>query len=82
MKELLIAPSSLQYPFEGRKLSLYSMKEIAKVVIAGKDFPRNAEGKSDIHISQLLPFEPFFNFGEDLIGNPTNQRQRKCHSII
>ena len=39
MKEFLIFPSSLQYPFDGRVLTLYSMKEIAKVVIAGKEFP-------------------------------------------
>ena len=69
MKEFLIAPSSLQYPFEGRELTLYSMKEIAKVIITGKEFPIDTEGKSTIHISQLLPFEPFFNFGEDLIDN-------------
>ena len=69
MKEFLIAPSSLQYPFEGRELTLYSMKEIAKVVIMGKEFPIDTEGKNTIPISQLLPFEPFFNFGEDLIGN-------------
>ena len=69
MKEFLIAPSSLQYPFEGMELTLYSIREIAKVVIAGKEFPIDTKGKSAIHISQLLPFEPFFNFGEDLIGN-------------
>ena len=69
MKEFLIAPSSLQYPFEGRELTLYSMKEIAKVIITGKEFPKDTEGKSTIHTSQLLPFEPFFNFGEDLICN-------------
>ena len=69
MKEFLIAPSSLQYPFEGRELTLYSMREIAKIAIAGKEFPKNTEEKTTIHISKLLPFEPFFNFGEDLIGN-------------
>ena len=69
MKEFLIAPSSLQYPFEGRELTLYSMKEIAKVIIACKEFPKDTEGKNTIHISQLLPFEPFLNFGEDLIYN-------------
>ena len=69
MKEFLIAPSSLQYPFEGRELTLYSMREIAKVIIAGKDFSIETEGKRTIPISQLLPFEPFFNFGDELIGN-------------
>jgi len=69
MKEFLIAPSSLQYPFEGRELTLYSMREIARVVIAGKEFPKDTDGRSTIHISELLPFEPFFNFGEDLIYN-------------
>ena len=69
MKQFLISPSSLQYPFEGRALTLYSMREITKVVIAGKEFPIDTKGKNAIHISQLLPFEPFSNFGEDLIGN-------------
>ena len=69
MKEFLISPSSLQYPFEGRELTLYSMREISKIAIAGKEFPKNTEEKSTIHISKLLPFEPFFNVGEDLIGN-------------
>ena len=69
MKEFLIAPSSLQYPFEGRELTLYSMREISQIAIAGKEFPKNTEENSTIHISKLLPFEPFFNVGEDLIGN-------------
>ena len=69
MKEFLISPSSLQYPFDGRALTLYSMREIAKIIIADKEFPKDTEGKSTIHISQLLPFEPFFNFGEDLLDN-------------
>ena len=33
MKEYLIHPSNLQYPFEGRKLTLYSMNDIAKVIV-------------------------------------------------
>ena len=76
MKEFLIAPSSLQYPFEGREHTLYSMKEIAKVVIAGKEFPKDTEGRSTIHISQLLPFEPFFNFGENLVDSLFTPGQR------
>ena len=67
MKEFLIAPSSLQYPFEGRKLTLYSMREIAKVVIEGKEFAKDTEGKNPISIPQLLPFEPYHNMG-DLIA--------------
>ena len=76
MKEFLIAPSSLQYPFEGRELTLYSMKEIAKIIIAGKEFPKDTEGRSTIHISQLLPFEPFFNFGENLVDSLFTPGQR------
>ena len=76
MKEFLIAPSSLQYPFEGREHTLYSMKEIANVVIAGKEFPKDTEGRSTIHISQLLPFEPFFNFGENLVDSLFTPGQR------
>ena len=64
MKEFLIAPSSLQYPFEGRKLTLYSMREIAKVVIEGKEFAKDTEGKNPISIPQLLPFEPYHNMGD------------------
>ena len=62
MKEFLIAPSSLQYPFEGKNLLLYNMREIARVVMKGDKYPKNTKGKSAIHISQLLPFEPFFGF--------------------
>ena len=59
MKEFLIAPSCLQYPFEGKNLILYNMREIARVVMKGDEYPKNTKGKSTIHISQLLPFEPF-----------------------
>ena len=64
MKEFLIAPSSLQYPFEGRKLTLYSMREIAKVVIEGKKYATDTEGKNAISIPKLLPFEPYHNMRE------------------
>ena len=77
MIEFLVAPSSLQYPFEGRELTLYSIKEIAKVVITGKEFPKDTEGKSTIHILQLLPFEPFFKFGENLIDSLFVHNQRE-----
>ena len=62
MKEFLIAPSGLQYPFEGKNLILYNMREIARVVMKGDEYPKNTKGKSAIHISQLLPFEPFGGF--------------------
>ena len=61
MKEYLIAPSSLKYPFQGRELTLYSMKEVAEATIEGKDFARDSEGKNPIDIQQLLPFEPYYN---------------------
>ena len=38
IKEYLIAPSSLKYPFEGRELTLYSMREVAKATIEGKKY--------------------------------------------
>ena len=82
LKEFLISPSSLQYPFDGRELTLYSMREIAKVVIAGKEFPKDTEGKSTIHISQLLPFEPFFNCGEDLIDSFFTPDQSRESEIL
>ena len=64
MKEFLIAPSSLQYPFEGRKLTLYSMREIAKVITEGKKYAKDTGGKNPISIPQLLPFEPYHNMGD------------------
>ena len=64
MNEFLIAPSSLRYPFEGRELTLYSMRKIASVVIEGKDFVRNIEEKNPLSTSQLLPFEPYYKFGD------------------
>ena len=59
MKEYLIHPSNLQYPFEGRKLTLYDVKEIAKVVIEGKEYAKDTGGVNLISISRLLPFEPY-----------------------
>ena len=43
--------------------SLSTAWEKLTVIIAGKEFSKDTEGKSTIHISQLLPFELFFNFG-------------------
>ena len=67
MNEFLIAPSCLQYPFEVRKLTLYSIKTIASVVVEGKDYAKDfEETEPPLGISQLLPFEPYYNL-EDLI---------------
>ena len=60
MKEFLIHPSNLQYPFEGRKLTLYSIREIAKVIVEGKPLVMDTMGKNLICIPKLLPFEPYF----------------------
>ena len=69
MNEFLIAPSNLHYPFEGRELTLYSMRKIASIVIEGKPCAKDIEGKKkplDVHL--LLPFEPYYKLG-DLIGS-------------
>ena len=66
MKEYLIAPSSLKYPFEGRELILYSMSEVAKVTINGKMYAKDTKCDNLISLQQLLPFEPYHNM-EDLI---------------
>ena len=63
MKEYLIGPSSLKYPFEGRKRNQYSMGEVARATIEGKKYVEDTEGKNPITISQLLPFEPYHNMG-------------------
>ena len=68
MNEFLIAPSCLQYPFKGRELTVYSMIKIASVVIDGRDFAKDIEGKNPLGISQLLPFEPYYKLGY-LIGS-------------
>ena len=62
--EYVIAPSSLKYPFEGRELTLYSMREVARATIEGKDYARDTEGKNPITIPELLPFEPYHNMGD------------------
>ena len=59
MKEFLIHPSNLQYPFEGRELTLYSMREIAKIIVEGKPKAMDTMGKNLISIPELLPFEPY-----------------------
>ena len=64
MKECLIAPSSLKYPFEGRELILYSMSEVAKVTIDGKKYAKDTKGDNLISLPQLLPFEPYHNMGD------------------
>ena len=63
MKEYLIGSSSLKYPFEGRELTLYSMREVARDTIEGRKYARDTEGKNPITIPQLLPFEPYHNIG-------------------
>ena len=63
MNEFLIPPSSLRYPFQGRELTLYSMREISNVVIDGMDFATDIEGKNPFRLSLLLPFEPYFSMG-------------------
>ena len=64
MTEYVIAPSSLKYPFEGRELTLYSMREVAAAAVEGKDYARDTERKNTITIPQLLPFEPYHNMGD------------------
>ena len=63
MNEFLIAPSSLKYPFEGRELTLYSMRDITSIVIEGKPYAKDIEGKKPLDIHLLLPFEPYYNLG-------------------
>ena len=63
MREYLIAPSNLKYPFEGKELILYSMREVARATIEGKKYVEDEKGKNPITISQLLPFEPYHNMG-------------------
>ena len=64
MNEFLIAPSSLKYPFEGRELTLYSMKNVASIVIEGKDFAKDTDGKKPLDVHLLLPFEPYYKLGD------------------
>ena len=64
MKEYLIAPSNLKYPFEGREPTLYTMREVAVAAIEGKEFARDIEGKNPITIPQLLPYESFYRMGD------------------
>ena len=68
MNEFLIAPSSLKYPFEGRELTLYSMRKIASIVVEGKPYAKDIEGKKPLDVHLLLPFEPYYKLG-DLIGS-------------
>ena len=63
MKEFLIAPSSLKYPFEENELTIYSMKEIARAINEGKVYVKDVEGNNLLNTRDLLPFEPYFNMG-------------------
>ena len=80
MNEFLIAPSSLQYPFEGRELTLYSMRKIASIVIEGRDFVKDIEGKNPLYICKLLPFEPYYKM-KDLIGYFFNAERQTSSEI-
>ena len=96
MNEFLIAPSCLQYPFEGRELILYSMRKIASVVVEGKDFVKDIEGKKPLSISQLLPFEPYYklkdlidrfftaeqSLNEEISQECLEQIAMKCHKYL
>ena len=68
MKEFLIASSTLKYPFDDKMFILYTIREIANVVIRGKGFAKDSEGKGTLEISDLLPFEPYFNMRDILNG--------------
>ena len=63
MREFLISPSNIKYPFEEKELTLYDMRAIAKVVVDGKDYAKDTGGKNLISISELLPFEPYLIMG-------------------
>ena len=93
MKEYLIGPSSLKYPFEERELTLYSMREVARATIEGKEYAKDAEGKNLIKVQQLLPFEPYHNvnlfwkfFSGDTSAAVTleelTQLSEKCHDKL
>ena len=86
MNEFLIAPSNLQYHFEGRELTLYSMREIISIVIEGKDFAKDIEGKKPLSLHQLLPFEPY-NKMKDLLdlffsADQTVNTGRNCKKVL
>ena len=39
------------------------MKKIASVIVEGKDFVKDIEGKKPLSVDQILPFEPYYNLG-------------------
>ena len=94
MKEYLIDPLNLLYPFEGRKLTLYSMSELANVIVEGKPLVMDTTGKNLISIPELLPFEPylgmyymiemFFSGDTSLAVTPDDiiRLDIKCHSML
>ena len=94
MKEYLIAPLRLKYPFEGRELTLYSMSEVAKVTINGKKYAKDTKGDNVISLHKLLPFEPYHNMGDliwkffigetsaPVIPEELTQLAGKCHDKL
>ena len=92
MREFLISPSNIKYPFEEKELTLYDMREIAKVVIEGKDYAKDTGGKNLISIPKLLPFEPYLIMGflterffsaythTEVTAEDLKQLVRKCHT--
>ena len=94
MKEYLISPSSQKYPFKGRELTLYSMREVARAMIEGKKFAKDTKGYNLINLPQLLPFEPYHNMrdliwkffsGDTLVAvtpEELTQIAEKCHGKL
>jgi len=68
MSDYLISPSALQYPLmSGQELTFYGMKDVATAVVAAKPFVLDDSGTKPAELTNLLPFEPYTEFGETLL---------------
>ena len=71
MVQSLIHPDCLQYRMEERirgGIVQYSFKEVAAAVIQGKRCTIDQSGTKMIELIKLLPIEPYFGLGEEVIS--------------
>ena len=68
MMESLIHPEDVQYPLKGgREMKIFSVNEIAQLVIENKPFAIESMQRGVIYMEDLLPFEPYFGLGVEVV---------------
>ena len=68
MMESLIHPKDVQYPLKnGREMKIFSVNEIAQLVIENKPFAIESLQRGMIYMEDLLLFEPYLGLGVEIV---------------